>query len=60
MDWHTRYIVSWELSMSLDSTFCTMALRNALGTTKPTIFNTDQGVQYTCNEYTNMLSDNNI
>ena len=60
MDWYSRYIISWELSMSLDSTFCTMALRDALRLAKPLIFNTDQGVQYTSNEFTKVLSDNQI
>ena len=45
MDWHSRYVLSWELSNSLDSEFCVMALKAALRRGKPEIFNTDQGSQ---------------
>lgn len=60
MDWYSRYIISWELSMSQDSSFCTTALKIALSKGKPVIFNTDQGSQYTSNEFTGILKDNEI
>ena len=60
MDWYSRYIVSWELSMSLDSSFCSMALNTALDTAKPILFNTDQGSQYTSNEFIDILKDSKI
>ena len=47
MDWHTRYVLSWELSISLDTDFCLAALERALGVSRPRIFNTDQGSQFT-------------
>jgi putative transposase len=48
MDWHSRYIVSWEVSNSLDADFCVMALKRAFGRYGfPEIFNSDQGSQYT-------------
>jgi len=46
IDWYSRYVLSWRLSNTLDSSFCIEALEEALGQGKPEIFNTDQGVQY--------------
>ena len=43
MDWHSRYVISWEFSMAMDSSFCVNVLKNALEDSKPLIFNTDQG-----------------
>lgn len=48
MDWYSRYILSWELSNTLDSRFCVQALSKALWSSRPEIFNTDQGVQFRC------------
>jgi putative transposase len=45
LDWHSRYVLSWELSTTLDTGFCQEALRRALRISKPEIFNTDQGPQ---------------
>ncbi|MBT3290788.1 MAG: IS3 family transposase [Victivallales bacterium] len=48
MDWHSRYIVAWELSNSLDSDFCLRALEKALEVAAPPeLFHSDQGCQYT-------------
>jgi transposase InsO family protein len=47
MDWFSRYILSWELSNTLDTAFCVNALQAALEMGKPEIFNTDQGSQFT-------------
>lgn len=49
MDWKSRAVLSWELSNSMDSSFCVRALSNAMKETgrKPEIFNTDQGSQFT-------------
>ncbi len=60
MDWYSRYIVSWELSDTLDSRFCTEALREALWTSKPEIFNTDQGMQFTSQEFTGLLQGSEV
>ena len=60
MDWHSRYVVSWELSMSLESGFCLAALRAALGVSSPGIFNSDQGSQYTSDAFTKVLLDAGI
>ena len=55
MDWFSRYVLSWELSNTLDGRFCLHALRQALELGCPEIFNTDQGVQFTANEFTSSL-----
>jgi putative transposase len=57
MDWHTRAVLSWRLSNSIDSNFCVEALEEALSRYgKPKIFNTDQGSQFTSEEFTGVLS----
>ena len=43
MDWHSRHVLSWELSNTLDKDFCLEALEKTLGFGKPEIFNNDQG-----------------
>jgi putative transposase len=56
MDWHSRAVLSWRLSNSLDGEFCLEALDEALcGKRKPEIFNTDQGVQFTSQAFTERL-----
>jgi len=55
MDWYSRYVLSWEISVTLDTSFCLEALDRALRIATPEIFNTDQGVQFTSAEFTNRL-----
>jgi putative transposase len=55
MDWFSRYVIAWELSTTLDSDFCVRCLERALATATPEIFNTDQGVQYTSDDFTKTL-----
>jgi putative transposase len=57
MDWYSRYVVSWELSNSLDSSFCVDALERALAKGTPGIFNTDQGAQFTSVAFTGRLKE---
>jgi len=57
MDWFSRYVLAWELSVSLDVSFCLAALHWALRIARPEIFNTDQGVQFTSEAFTQMLLD---
>lgn len=57
MDWHSRYVLSWELSNSLDTSFCVEALKSALSLAKPEIFNTDQGSQFTSEAFLKPLKD---
>ena len=56
MDWGTRTVLSWRLSNTLDSDFCTEALEEALARYgRPEIFNTDQGCQFTSDDFTSVL-----
>ena len=58
MDWNSRKVLSWRLSNSLDTEFCVAALREALAKYgKPQIFNTDQGSQFTSDDFTQVLKD---
>ena len=47
MDWFSRYVIDWELSVTLEADFCVEALKRALASGRPEIFNTDQGSQFT-------------
>jgi len=61
MDWYSRYILSWEISVTMDDSFCVSALERALrryGT--PGVFNTDQGSQYTGSAFTGVLKDHEV
>ena len=61
MDWYSRCVLSWELSNSLDVSFCLAAVQTALAQHgKPQIFNTDQGSQFTSHVFTQQLLDNQI
>jgi len=55
MDWFSRYVLSWELSTTLETAFCTEALQEALEHACPEIFNSDQGIQFTSQEFTDSL-----
>ncbi|MFI3251030.1 MAG: IS3 family transposase, partial [Eubacteriales bacterium] len=58
VDWHSRYIVGWNLSETLDTSSVMQAVKEAVETHgKPEILNSDQGCQFTSNEYKNMLKD---
>jgi len=60
IDWYSRYVLSWELSNSLDTSFCLLALEKAMSQSTPSIFNTDQGVQFTSDAFTKKLLENKI
>lgn len=61
MDWYSRYVLSWEVSVTMDEHFCVSALERALRLhDKPDIFNTDQGSQYTGAAFTGVLKDHGI
>ncbi|CAC9525684.1 Mobile element protein [uncultured Gammaproteobacteria bacterium] len=60
IDWHSRYVLSWELSNTMDTTFCIDALEKALDVSTPEIFNTDQGAQFTSLSFTKVLLDKEI
>lgn len=61
IDWYSRLVLSWRLSNTMDKSFCVEALQEALDRYgKPEIFNTDQGVQFTCEAFITTLSDQGI
>ena len=60
IDWFSRYVIEWELSNLLDADFCVDALKRGLMRKTPEIFNTDQGVQFTSNQFTGTLEDRGI
>ena len=60
IDWFSRYVLSWELSNTLDTAFCLDALEQALTINTPEIFNTDQGTQFTSQAFTGALLDKDI
>lgn len=51
LDWYSRYVLAWELSISLEADFCVAVLERALTDQRPEIFNTDQGVQFTSAQF---------
>jgi len=55
MDWFSRYVIAWKVSNSLEGSFCGAALDQALQQGTPTIFNTDQGSQFTAQAFTTRL-----
>ena len=60
IDWYSRYVLSWEVSVTLEPSFCVEALQCALEEGSPEIFNTDQGSQFTCDDFTRVLLDRGI
>jgi putative transposase len=61
VDWYTRRVLSWRLSITIDTTFCLEAVEEALARYgKPEIFNTDQGSQFTSQAFTGPLRDADV
>ena len=60
MDWHSRYVVAWRLSNTLEADFCVDALKEVLGQGQPAVFNTDQGSQFTSLEFTHVLQEHGV
>ena len=60
MDWFSRYVISWALSNTLDTFFCAEMLEKALKSAQPEIFNSDQGSQFTSEDFTGLLKDRQI
>ena len=61
IDWHSKKILSWKLSNTMDITLVTGVLKEALALyPKPEIFNTDQGSQYTAKEHIRILKKHDI
>lgn len=60
LDWYSRYVLEWEVSVTLDGSFCVAALDRALLRGQPEIFNTDQGSQFTSQSFTGKLQARGI
>src|SRR5260370_2895450 len=60
IDWFSRYVLAWELTTTMDTSFCLEALDRALQVARPEIFNTDQGVQFTSKDFTGCLQQAGI
>jgi len=61
MDWHSRKVLSWRISNTLDSDFCVQAVEEAVSRFgAPQIFNTDQGAQFTAAAFTDLLKSHNV
>ncbi len=60
IDWHSRYVLSWEISTTMENNFCMSALGRALHVGHPEIFNSDQGSQFTSNAFTGILKEREI
>jgi len=55
MDWHTRYVIAWDVSNTMETEFCAATLAEALETGTPGISTTDQGSQFSSSEFTGRL-----
>jgi putative transposase len=61
LDWFSRRVLSWRLSITMEASFCVETLEDALARHgKPEIFNTDQGSQFTGAAFTGLLANNDI
>ena len=60
IDWNSRFVLSWRLSNSMDTSFCSEALKDSLSYGLPEIFNTDQGSQFTSEDFTDILANSGI
>ncbi len=60
MDWHSRQVLAWRLSNTMDTDFCVAALEEALDKGRPEIFNTDQGAQFTSEAFTGLLQEQGV
>jgi putative transposase len=60
IDWYSRFVLSWSLSLTLEAGFCVEALKQALRRGRPEIFNTDQGSQFTSEAFTGVLESRGI
>lgn len=60
LDWFSRYVLAWVLSPTLEVVFCIAALKRALTVNTPEIHNSDQGIQFTSEDYTAVLQERDI
>ena len=60
IDWHSRFVLDWQLSINMEADFCIETLGRVLASTHCEIFNTDQGAQFTSKGFTDLLLENNV
>lgn len=60
IDWYSRYVLSWDISTTMEVEFCINTLKMALKECKPQIFNSDQGAQFTSQEFTRILQGEGV
>ena len=60
IDWHSRYVLDWQLSINMEADFCVETLKRVLESSSCEIFNTDQGSQFTSKEFTDVLNEHGI
>lgn len=60
IDWYSRYVIDWQLSINLEADFCITLLERVLEKSKCEIFNTDQGAQFTSKGFTDVLNKHEI
>jgi len=60
IDWHSRYVISWSVSCSMDGLWCRSVLQEALMQGRPEVFNTDKGSQFTSPDYVKELTSREI
>ncbi len=60
LDWYSRYVLGFGISITMEKEFCIEALEKSLKNAKPEIFNSDQGSQFTSHEFTEKLEEHGI
>lgn len=60
IDWYSRFVLDWQLSISMEANFCIEVLTRVLAQTRCDIFNTDQGSQFTSKDFTDVLKEHEI
>jgi putative transposase len=60
IDLYSRYIIAYDLSSNLEAAFCIDTLQSALSKNRPEIFNTDQGSQFTSNDFIDTLHNHDV
>ena len=60
IDWFSRFVLSWALSLTMELDFCVEALQRALRRGRPEVFNSDQGSQFTSDQFTGVLAKRGI
>ena len=60
IDWYSRFVLDWQISINMDADFCVETLERVLSHSRCDIFNTDQGSQFTSKDFTDVLKNHNI